>query len=91
MIKNTTFLVAGAFALVGACSKTDDGNLVVKKPTGVEVQTSTDTLHPPTIGTKTDTINTPVMGTKPETLIVQKPVVGTQKTEVKVPTIKKHP
>ena len=32
--------------------------------------------------------NTPVVGTKPETLIVQKPVVGTKKTEVTTPTVK---
>ena len=43
----------------------------------------------PEIGTKIDTINTPTVGTKPETLIVNKPVVGTKKTEVKVPTVKK--
>jgi hypothetical protein len=84
-------LVAGAFALVGACSKTDDGNLVVKKPVGVDVQTATDTLHPPTITTRTDTINTPVVGTQKDTIIVNKPVVGTQKSVVKVPVIKKNP
>jgi hypothetical protein len=43
------------------------------------------------VGTKIDTINTPTVGTKPETLIVQKPVVGTKQTEVKVPTVKKPP
>lgn len=89
MRKNSMLLVAGAFALVGACSKTENGDVVVKKPVGVE--TATDTLHPPTIGTQTDTINTPVVGTKPETLVVQKPVMGTQKTEVKVPVVKKRP
>lgn len=83
-----TLLTIAALASLGACSKTKNGDIVVDKPTGIT--TTPDTLHPPTIGTKTDTINTPVVGTKPETLIVQKPVIGTQKTEVKVPTIVKH-
>jgi hypothetical protein len=29
-----------------------------------------------------------VVGTQPETVIVQKPVAGTKKTEVSVPTVK---
>ena len=89
MRTRNTLLAAAAIATLGACSKTKEGDLVVDKPIGIE--TTKDTLHPPTIGTKTDTINTPTMGTKPETLIVQKPVIGTKKTEVKVPVIKKKP
>lgn len=89
MRTRNTLLAAAAIAALGACSKTKEGDLVVDKPVGIE--TTKDTLHPPTIGTKTDTINTPTMGTKPETLIVQKPVIGTKKTEVKVPVIKKKP
>jgi hypothetical protein len=89
MRKNNVLLIAGAFALIGACSKTSDGNIEVKKPVGIETQT--DTLHPPQITTKTDTINTPVVGTQKDTLIVDKPVVGTKKTVVKVPVITKKP
>ena len=88
-MRKQTLLFVGAFALLGACSKTENGDIVVKKPVDVDVKTATDTLHPPTITTKTDTINTPTVGTKPETLIVNKPVVGTKKTEVKVPPVKK--
>ena len=89
---NTSVLfVAGAFAFVAACSKTDNGDVVVQKPVGVDVTTATDTLHPPTVGMQKDTINTPVMGTKAETVVVQKPVVGTKKTEVNVPVLKKRP
>ncbi|HEY4218539.1 MAG TPA: hypothetical protein VGM67_15465 [Gemmatimonadaceae bacterium] len=84
-------LIAGAFALVGACSKTENGDVVVKKPVGVDVQTQTDTLHPPTVTTKLDTINAPVVGTQKDTVIVDKPVVGTEKKVVKVPVIKKNP
>jgi hypothetical protein len=89
MRTRNTMLAAAAIVALGACSKTPEGNIVVDKPTGIT--TSPDTLHPPTITTKTDTINTPTMGTKPDTLIVNKPVVGTKKTVVKVPVIKKKP
>lgn len=89
-IKQANWIVAaGAAALLGACTKTDNGDLVVKRPSDVSVSTTQDTLHMPTVTTKTDTINTPVVGTQTETLVVKKPVVGTQKTEVKVPVIKK--
>jgi hypothetical protein len=90
MRKNSLVLLAGAFALVGACSKTDNGDVVVKKP-NVDVSTTTDTLHPPTVTTKTETVNTPVVGTQKETLVVNKPVVGTKKTQVKVPVVTKKP
>lgn len=81
-------LAAAAIALV-ACGKTKEGDLTVERPGDVDIQTTTDTIPMPELGTKIDTINTPTMGTKPETLIVNKPVVGTKKTEVKVPTVKK--
>jgi hypothetical protein len=81
-------LAAGAMALLGACSRTENGDVEVKRPADVDVKTTTDTIHMPSVGTKIDTINTPVMGTKKETLIVNKPVVGTKKTTVKVPVIK---
>lgn len=89
MHKNSMLLVAAAFACVAACSKTDNGDVVVQRPVGVK--TATDTLHPPSLQMQKDTINTPVMGTKAETVVVQKPVMGTKKTEVKVPVLKKRP
>ena len=79
----------GALATLGACSRTENGDVVVKKPVDVDVQTTQDTLHTPKLTTKIDTINTPVIGTQKETLIVNKPVVGSKKTQVKVPVIKK--
>ena len=88
--RNAMF-VAAAIVALGACSKTPDGDLVVERPGDVDVKMTTDTLKLPEIGMRTDTINTPVIGTKPETLIVKKPVIGTKKTEVKVPTITKKP
>ena len=81
-------LVAAAVVL-GACGRTKDGDLTVERPGDVDVKMTKDTIKVPEVGTKIDTINTPTVGTKPETLIVNKPVVGTKKTEVKVPTIKK--
>jgi hypothetical protein len=88
MMTRKIMLVAAAVALV-ACGRTKEGDLTVERPGEVDVKTTTDTIPLPELGTKIDTINTPTMGTKPETLIVNKPVVGTKKTEVKVPTVKK--
>ena len=86
MRKVTLALALAAFAGLSACKKTGDGEYEVKTPT---VGTTTDTVRTPTVEMKKDTINTPTVGTKPETLIVNKPVVGSKKTEVSVPTVKK--
>ncbi|HKG95677.1 MAG TPA: hypothetical protein VKA84_27455 [Gemmatimonadaceae bacterium] len=86
MRKVTLALTLAAFASLSACKKTGDGEYEVQKPT---VGTTTDTLRTPTVEMKKDSINTPTVGTKPETLIVNKPVVGSKKTEVSVPTVKK--
>lgn len=80
--------VLAAFAAAGACSKTENGDVVVKRPE-ISVKTTEDTLHTPTVTTRTDTINSPVVGTQKETLIVNKPVVGTEKKVVKVPEVKR--
>jgi hypothetical protein len=89
MRRHSLLLAAGGLALLGACSRTDNGDVVVKRPADVSVQTTEDTLRMPTVQTRTDTVNTPVIGTKPETVIVNKPVMGTKKTTVKVPEVKK--
>jgi hypothetical protein len=83
-------LVAAAVVL-GACGRTKEGDLTVERPGDIDITTTKDTIKLPEVGTRIDTINTPTVGTKPETLIVNKPVVGTKKTEVKVPTVKKPP
>lgn len=92
MITRKLMLVA-AVVVLGACGRTSEGDLTVERPGDVDVNVSTtkDTLKLPEVGTRIDTINTPTMGTKPETLIVNKPIVGTKKTEVRVPTVKKPP
>ena len=82
-------LATSVVALFGACGRTENGDVVVKRPSDVSVQTTQDTLHMPTVTTRTDTVNTPVVGTKAETLIVKKPVVGTKKTAIKVPEVKR--
>lgn len=79
-------LAAAAIGTLAACSKTENGDVVVKRPTSVN--TTEDTLHMPTFGTRTDTVNTPVVGAQTETVVVKKPVVGTKKTVVRVPTVK---
>jgi hypothetical protein len=89
MRKQTLLLVAGAAALLGACKKTENGDIVVDRPTDVQVKTTQDTLQMPTVTTKTDTINTPVVGVEKDTVIVSKPVVGTKKSVVKVPVVQK--
>ncbi len=89
MRKSKWMAVASALVAIGACSRTENGDVVVKRPADVSVQTTQDTLHMPSVTSRTDTVNTPVVGTKTETLVVKKPVVGTKKTEVKVPQIKR--
>ncbi|HEU4787005.1 MAG TPA: hypothetical protein VFS57_06345 [Gemmatimonadaceae bacterium] len=89
MRKSKWLVVASAIALTVACSRTENGDVVVKRPADVSVQTTQDTLHLPSVTSRTDTVNTPVVGTKTETLIVKKPVIGTKKTEVTVPQVKR--
>jgi hypothetical protein len=87
-MRTRSLLLVAALGALGACSRTDSGDIEVKRPADVDVKTTTDTLHMPTVGSKIDTINTPTMGVKKDTIIVDKPVVGTKKTTVKVPVIK---
>ena len=75
--------------LVGACSRTDDGNVVIERPGEVEVKTTKDTLKLPSIGTVRESVTTPTIGVKEETLIVKKPVIGSKKTEITRPTVKR--
>ena len=89
MRTRSLLLATAVLASIGACSRTENGDVVVKRPADVSVKTTEDTMHLPTVTTRTDTINTPVVGTKPETMVVNKPVVGTKKTTVKVPVVKR--
>ncbi len=88
MRKQTLLFVTAAITLLGACSRTSDGDVVVNRPSDVQVQTTQDTIHLPTVTTRTDTINTPVVGVKKDTLIVDKPIVGMKKSVVKVPAVR---
>lgn len=89
MNKHSMLLAAAALTLAGACSRTESGDVVVKRP--VDVTTTEDTIRLPNVRTKTETIDAPVVGTKKDTVVVDKPVVGTKKTEVKVPVLEKKP
>ena len=81
-------LLLGFGVLAVGCSRTENGEVVIKRPAGVSVQTTQDTLHLPTFGTHQDTVKTPVIGTQTETLVVKKPVIGTKQSVVTVPGAK---
>jgi hypothetical protein len=89
MLKRPALIAVAALAILGACKRTESGDVVIKRPTSVDVKTTPDTLHMPSVTTKTDTINAPVVGTQKETVVVNKPVVGSKKTQVKVPVVTK--
>ena len=89
MRKQTLLLAAASAIALGACSRSADGDLVVKRPADVDVKTTEDTTHLPKVTTRTDTINAPVVGVQKETVVVSKPVVGTEKKTVKVPVVTK--
>jgi hypothetical protein len=82
-------LLLGLGAMAAGCGRTENGDVVVKRPSGVSVQTTQDTLRLPTVGGHQDTVKTPVIGTRTETLVVKKPVIGTKKSVVTVPGAKK--
>jgi hypothetical protein len=70
MNRVTSIGVAGSALVLalGACQKTDDGQLQVKVPE-VDVKVRTETVSTPNLPsvdlkTKTDTITTPTVGTK---------------------------
>jgi hypothetical protein len=87
-----TFALIVGIVAIGGCSRTQNGDVVVKRPSQVVIKTTTDTIHLPSVTTKTETVNAPVVGTKPETVIVKKPVVvGTQKKVIKVPALEQRP
>lgn len=88
-MRTRTFLSIGAAALIAGCSKTPNGDVVIQRPGEVDVKTTQDTLHLPSIGTTKDTVSTPVIGVEKETLIVNKPVIGAKKTEITRPTVRR--
>jgi hypothetical protein len=84
----TTIVALCCMGLLAGCKRTDDGKLVIERPGEIDVKVKNDTLHLPSIGTAKDTVNTPTIGVKEETLIVKRPVIGNQKTEISKPVIK---
>jgi hypothetical protein len=88
-MRTAMLAAAVALGLLGACSRTDDGKVVIERPGDVQISTKKDTVSLPTVGTVKDTITTPTIGVKEETLIVKKPVIGSKKTEVTRPTVRK--
>lgn len=78
----TGLAVLAVVALVG-CKKTGENEYEVVRPGLV-----TDTFKTPSVdvGTKLDSVTVPVVKTEKDTIIVDKPVIGTKKTQVKRPT-----
>ena len=66
MRKRAIVVALAATAMLGACSKSGEGEMEVKTPT-VDVD----------VGSKTDTVQTPTVdvGTKQDTVIVNRPTV----------------
>ena len=72
-------------AVLGACKRSESGDVVVRRPVKVTVTTVPETLR---VTTRTETVQTPIVGAKRETVVVDKPVVtGTKKTPVQVPVV----
>lgn len=80
-------LIAAAALASAGCRRTKEGDVVIERPGDVDVKMKQDTINVPTVGTVKDSVTTPVVGTQKETLIVNKPVIGTKKTEIKRPTV----
>jgi hypothetical protein len=84
-------LIVGIVA-IAACSRTESGDVVVKRPSRIDIQTTTDTIRVPSVKTRSETVDAPVVGTQPETVIVKKPVVvGKQKKVIQVPSLQQKP
>ena len=95
MRTSSTLIAAAALAFLGACSRTESGEVVVKRPVSVDIKTKQDTIRIPGLGSKVDTTKAPVVGTKKDTIvgttkdtiirtkvdttIVKKPVAGSKK------------
>ena len=77
-----------AVPLLAGCKRTDDGKVVIERPGEIDVKMKNDTLHLPSVGTAKDTVRTPTVRMKEETLIVKKPVIGSEKREISKPVIK---
>jgi len=92
-MRNIFILAVSTLGLLAACKRTDDGKLVIERPGEIDVKVKSDTLKMPDIkmpkiGSEKDTVKTPTIGVKEETLIVKKPVIGSQRREVTKPVVK---
>ena len=65
MLRSIMITSAVALLALGACGRTDDGDVVIERPGDVDVRTTKDTLRTPDID----------IGTQKDTLIVNKPVI----------------
>ena len=98
MRTSSTVIAVAALAFLGACSRTESGDVVVKRPVSFDVKTTPDTIRIPGLGSTRDTTRPPavgkketisgttkdtIIGTRVDTTIVKKPGVSSKKTGVK--------
>ncbi len=76
-----TIAALAAIATLAACSKTNDGRVVIERPGDVQVTTKKDTIGLPSVnvGTTEDTIEVPKVQITKEKKIVRRPAVGVQR------------
>ncbi len=79
-MRNITIAALAAVATLAACTRTDDGKVVVERPGEVQVTTKKDTIAVPqvNVGTTDDTIEVPKVQVTKEKRIIKRPVVGVQ-------------
>lgn len=96
MRRGITLTALLAMTALAACSKTGENEVQVQTPNvdvengDVTVRRDSATLTLPDIdlGSKRDTVNAPVVtGTTKDTLIITRPTLGSEKREVKSPTM----
>ncbi len=70
-----------ALGTLAACTRTDDGKVVIERPGEVQVTTKKDTLAVPqvNVGTTEDTIEVPKVQITKEKKVVRRPAVGVQR------------
>ena len=77
-MRGMTIAALAALGALAACTRTDDGKVVVERPGEVQVTTKKDTLAVPqvNVGTTEDTIEVPKVQVTKEKRVIKRPVVG---------------
>lgn len=77
-MRGITIAALAAVVALAACTRTDDGKVVVERPGEVQVTTKKDTLAVPqvNVGTTEDTIEVPTVQVTKQKRVIKRPVVG---------------